>query len=124
MFKKIRIIVAGSRNFRDYHLLKKELFKIYNKCLENNIKLEIVSGGAKGADYYGELFAEKQNVPVKLFKANWDKYDKAAGIIRNKEMAHYADVLIAFWDGISNGTKDMINQMKKFDKPTKVIKYD
>lgn len=107
----MKVIIAGSRSFNDYSLL-------YNVCyfelsIYNNI--EIVSGGARGADSLGEKFAHDNNYKLKVFPAKWDKYGKRAGYLRNREMAQYADVLIAFWDGESKGTKHMIDLAHKHD---------
>lgn len=104
MNKKLKFIVAGSRHFLDYRLLERELNKAFNKynCIE------IVSGGAYGADTLGEVYGKRNRVPVKRFPANWEKHGKSAGPIRNREMAKYADALIAFLAPNSRGTKDMI----------------
>jgi hypothetical protein len=72
-------------------------------------------------DTVGERWAEGRNQKLTRFPANWDKYRKAAGIIRNEEMAAYADGLIAFWDGESRGTKHMIDTMRKLKKPVVVV---
>lgn len=85
---------------------------------------EIVSGCAKGADSLGEEWALEANKPVKRFPAEWHKYKKAAGPIRNMQMGDYADQLIAFWDGESKGTQHMINYMNSLQKPVTVIRYD
>ena len=69
---------------------------------------EILSGAYKGADLLGERYAAERNYPIKQFPANWSRYGKSAGYKRNNEMALYADVLIAFWNGKSKGTKHMI----------------
>jgi len=105
----MKIIIAGSRNFNNY----KELCKICDYLLKDQKNIEIVSGTAKGADILGEKYAKDKGYEIKKFPANWDKYKKAAGYIRNKEMAEYADVLIAFWDGESKGTKHMIDLAKE-----------
>jgi hypothetical protein len=70
--------------------------------------IEVVSGAARGADIAGERWAEERDIPVKQFKADWDKHGKAAGPIRNAQMADYADCLVAVWDGQSKGTRSMI----------------
>ena len=115
--EKLRVIIAGSRDFNNYELL-------YNKC-ENilyNIKsVEIVSGGAKGADSLGEKYAKEKGYKIKQFTADWNSLGKSAGYIRNKEMAEYADALIAFWDGESKGTKHMINLANKNKLKVRVI---
>ena len=97
-----KLIIAGSRTFNDYDLLKTNLNTL-------NSITEIVSGTAKGADLLGERFAVENNIPIKKFPANWSKFGKSAGFLRNKEMAEYADTLIVFWDGKSKGTKHMID---------------
>lgn len=76
---------------------------------------EVVSGGAKGVDSLGEVWAHSMGVPVKVFPADWDKHGKKAGFVRNAEMAEYADALIAVWDGQSRGTYDMIRKAEAFD---------
>lgn len=115
----MKVIIAGSRNFNNYELLKNTLIPF---IIENNIE-EIVSGGAKGADKLGILFGNQMHIPVKIFYPDWEKYGKSAGIIRNHQMGDYADYLIAFWDGKSHGTKDMIEYMKKLNKHGKVVLF-
>ena len=85
---------------------------------------EVVSGKARGADSLGELWANENNVKLSDFPADWDRYGKRAGYVRNEEMGHYADKAIIFWDGASKGTKNMIDIMKKLKKPCKVYLYN
>ena len=101
----MKIIIAGSRNFVDYTKLK----TVCDFTLKNQKDIEIVSGTASGADKLGERYAKENGYPVKKFPADWKKNGKAAGPIRNKQMAEYADGLIVFWDGKSKGTESMIN---------------
>ena len=93
----MNIIIAGSRNFNDYNLLKSSC----DNLLTQFTNIEIVSGTARGADKLGERYAREKGYDIKQFPANWDKFGKSAGYIRNDEMAQYADMLIAFWDGAS-----------------------
>ena len=82
---------------------------------------EVVCGLAKGADLLGKLFAEVNGYPCKDFPADWNKYGRAAGPIRNKQMADYADAAIVFmWDN-SRGSKNMIETMQKLGKPVYVV---
>lgn len=117
MFK---VIVAGSRTFNDYGLLKEKL----DYYLSNYNNVEIVSGTAKGADQYGERYAKERGFSIKKFPAQWDKYGKKAGYLRNKQMAEYADALVAFWDGKSKGTKIMIDLAKQYGLQIRVVYFD
>ena len=114
----MKTIIAGSRDFNDYNLLKSQLD--YYRMHKNDIT-EVVSGCARGADTLGEFYANEQSIPVKQFPADWDKHKRASGPIRNRQMAEYADCLIAVWDGSSRGTKNMIDEMNKLNKPVFVI---
>jgi len=115
----MKVIVAGGRDFNLFNFLSKKCDNILNSS-EN---IEIVSGTANGADKLGELYAIKNSYKLKQFPADWDKHGKAAGFIRNEEMAKYADSLIAFWDGKSKGTKHMIDLAKKYNLKIRIIKY-
>lgn len=117
-----RIIVAGSRTFNDYQLLSKELDDVIRTIGDT---VEIVSGGANGADKLGERYASERGLCLAHFTANWDKYGKSAGMIRNKDMLDYAmhgsPYLVAFWDGKSKGTENMINRAKRAGVPAHVF---
>lgn len=119
----IKVIIAGTRDFNDYAFFKKNVDYFLQGINPNNEEIEIVSGNARGADKLGERYAKEHNLPVKLFPANWDKYGKRAGYLRNQEMANYSDVLIAFWDEKSKGTKHMIDIAKKQDLTVIVVGY-
>jgi hypothetical protein len=108
----MKVIVAGSRYFKDFKRLIDELLKIQKDVTID----EIVSGGCHGADKYGECWADLFDIPVKIFKADWKKYGKAAGPIRNKEMAEYGDMLVLFWDGKSKGSANMLKTMQSLNK--------
>ena len=124
-----RVIVAGGRNLKDYKLIEHTL----NELMENQPnQIEIVSGGQMsidefgnrfGADYLAEQWAEKNAIQIHKFPANWNKHNKAAGPIRNRQMAQYGDALIAFWDGITRGTQSMIEEARAAKLPVNVIRY-
>ena len=114
-----KIIVAGSRGFNDYQLLSKVLFEIGDKY-EN---ASLVSGCAKGADALAIQFANEHNIQIYKYPADWDTHGKAAGYIRNTEMANASHVLVAFWDGQSRGTKHMIETMQNRNKDAYVYQY-
>ena len=115
---KFRVIVAGTRTFDDYKLLEEKLDKIF----KNHRPTSIVCGEAKGADTLGKEYAKKHNIHVDSFPANWEKYGKQAGYIRNEEMAKNAEALIAFHKDNSAGTKHMIETAKKNNLQIRVIK--
>lgn len=114
------VAIVGSRTFND-----KALF--YEKCdyYLQNIQhgLIIVSGGASGADSLAFQYAMDHKINFILMKADWNKYGKPAGIIRNEEMAKISEVALAFWDGSSRGTAHMINTMKSQGKSVKIVRY-
>mgnify|MGYP000025132384 CR=1 FL=1 len=107
----MKVIIAGSRD----GFVARNVFEAIEES--KFIITEVVSGGARGVDRDGEYWAKLNNIPIKLFPADWDKYKKAAGVIRNIEMAMYADALIAVWDGKSKGTKHMCELMIQHIKP-------
>lgn len=123
----MKIIVAGTRTFNDYSLLKKTLDEyIFGDHDPDDLifdLVEIVSGEAKGADKLGEKYAIESIFKIKRFPAEWDKYDKRAGYIRNEQMAKYADACVCFWDGVSRGTKHMIDLAKQYGLDLKVVNY-
>lgn len=103
----MKTIIAGSRTVKR----KFTVLDAMNFCGWDIT--EVVSGGADGVDKIGEALAIDSNIPVKRFPADWSQYGKAAGPIRNRQMAAYADALIAVWDGKSRGTANMIKEAKK-----------
>jgi hypothetical protein len=115
----MKLIIAGGRDFDDRDLLYTNVYAVH-RAVEIT---EVVCGQARGADSIGEDWAELHGIKVVPFPADWDKYNKAAGPIRNTQMAHYADMLLAFWDGKSKGTGHMINTMTALKKPTTVVYY-
>lgn len=133
----LKVIIAGGREFDDYPRLKSYCKHI----LQKQTNIEIVSGTAEGADTLGEKFAIENNLGLKSFPAPWHDIDrkpdreigeradgtlywKRAGTYRNLQMAQYADALIAFWDGKSRGTKNMINTARKLGLKVAVYKYE
>ena len=112
----MNVIIAGLRGFSDYDLFKVKLEQLIQ---DNAIEVtEIVSGGASGVDAMAERYANEKGISVKVFKADWKKYGRGAGPVRNKEMAEYVGekgVLIAFWDHKSKGTGSMIKIAEKMN---------
>lgn len=115
----IRVIIAGGRDFQDWD----KLVEICDLAFVNYKEIEIVSGGANGADLLGERYANERGYLIKRFPADWEKYGKSAGYRRNAEMADYAGALIAFWDGVSRGTQHMINLAKQKELKLLIVNY-
>lgn len=111
----MKIAIIGSRSFNDYNILEATL-NTYKE--QGNIEYSLmVSGGAKGADSLGELYAKNNNIPVKLFIPDWNLHGKKAGFLRNVDIINMADVVFAFWNGVSKGTKHSIDLAEKQGKP-------
>ena len=117
-----KVIIAGTRMFADYTLLCSSCDRLLSqKGLTHDII--IVSGTARGADKLGERYAKERGYNVELFPADWENNGRAAGYIRNAKMADNADALIAFWDGQSRGTKNMIDNARRKGLAVRVIQY-
>ena len=114
----MRIAVVGSRTFTDYNYLVQKLDELIFGYEEfrNVHEFEIVSGGARGADNLAELYAWFRHYPLKVFPADWNKHGRSAGYLRNKEIVNYSDIVVAFWDGQSKGTKHSINLAESQNK--------
>lgn len=116
------LLIVGSRNFDNFELLKEELDKIiadYDKTI-------IISGGAKGADYLAELYADRNHLGKIIMKADWNKYGKSAGYVRNREMHKFISekknrLCVAFWDGKSKGTTHSFDLANIYNNPIKII---
>lgn len=130
---KFKVIIAGGRDFNDYDLLMETATEFlimanFPIMFDGNDLVEIVSGGARGADKLGERFAEDYGFDIKRFIPKWQNpdgsTDRGAGIKRNHEMGNYANALIAYWDGKSSGTRDMINYARKKGLIVKVVYYE
>lgn len=102
----MKTIIAGSRDITNYDVVLKAI-----SDSEINIT-EVVCGMAKGVDSLGREWAIENNIPVTEFFADWETWGRFAGPKRNREMAEYADALIAVWNEHSPGTKNMINQAR------------
>lgn len=115
-----RVIIAGGRLFDDYIYLKESM----DYLLQNiNDEIIVVCGKARGADTLGEKYAKERGYVINYFPADWDRHGKAAGYIRNEEMAKNADALVAFWDGKSRGTKNMIELANQYGLRVRVKNY-
>jgi len=115
----MKVAIVGSRTFNDYLALK----KFISDTIDINQIEYIVSGGAKGADFLGQNYAEELKLPIKIFEADWDKFGKSAGYIRNVDIVKESTVVFAFWDGKSRGTRHTIDLCRKHLKPVYIFKF-
>jgi len=120
MKQEFRVIIAGSREFDDYELLKEECDHLLSKKRKTH-RIIIVSGTANGADKLGEKYAKARGYIVEKYPADWNKFKKAAGYIRNESMAKIGNALIAFRINMSRGTTHMINLAHKYKLQVAVI---
>lgn len=115
-----RVIIAGGRDFNNYE----GLAQVMDRLLVNvTDEIQIVCGMARGADRLGERYAKERGYSIRYFEADWDEHGRAAGYIRNEEMAKNADALVAFWDGQSKGTRHMIETAQRYKLDVRVKRY-
>ena len=119
-----RILIAGSRSYNDYE----EFRDIMNFICKDYNDIEIVSGGAHGADFLAEKYAKEYKLKLTVFKAQWDLYGKSAGYKRNIEMQNYISqspsrLCVCFWDGESKGTKHMIDLAMRYGLEVHVVNF-
>ena len=113
-----RIIICGGRHFDDYSRLESVMNDVMSKIAPWRDVIEIVSGHCEGADQLGELYASNHDLPCKVFPAQWEKYGRSAGPIRNSEMVNYASeaempVVVAFRSPRTKGTNDTVKKAEK-----------
>lgn len=113
------LAVVGSRNIPESRY--PEFEPRITEAMQSTGCDAIVSGGARGADRIAEIYAVKHGVPIKVLRADWRKYGKPAGMIRNSEIVKTCSALLAFWDGSSRGTQDSCLKCRKLRKPYVVI---
>ena len=111
----MKVAVVGSREFCNYSLLC--------SVLSGYAIDVIISGGARGADSLAAKYATENEIQLVEYLADWKKHGKSAGFIRNTLIVENADIVIAFWDMKSNGTRDSINKARSMGKEVVVIDY-
>lgn len=113
-----RVIIAGSREMADYKAARKAIDEVFSE-IGGGAPVCVVSGHCRGADILGERYAREHGLELAVFPAEWNRFGRRAGFIRNTQMAEFASeegsegALIAFWDGESRGTKMMIGIAEK-----------
>lgn len=118
----MKLIVCGSRSFTDYTLLTLWLDKLTQKT--DRTKLVILSGHAKGADQLGERWCRENLIAYQVWRPEYrDEHDREAPLRRNSDMVASATHLVAFWDGASRGTADVVAKAHKAGLKVKVIRF-
>lgn len=112
----MKIAVVGSREFSDKDFVQGITYKL----IRDGELTEFISGGARGVDSWAQEIANDFKLKKTIFKPDWDKYGKSAGFLRNKLIVEEADMVIAFWNGKSNGTKHSIDLAIKAGKPINI----
>lgn len=108
----MKVAVIGSRTL---------MISDFSKYLPAETK-ELVSGGARGIDSCAARFAKAHGLKLKEFLPDYEQFGKRAPLLRNLEIIDYADLVLAFWDGESRGTRFVIENCKKKGKPIRVFR--
>lgn len=117
----MKVLVCGGRDFNDYDLLVDTLVSLLGQYGLKDVIF--ISGRASGADRLGERFAKANNCELLVFPADWNKFGKAAGFIRNQQMLDEGkpDLVVALPGG--RGTADMVRRAKKHGIEVAEVKY-
>ncbi len=111
----VRFAVVGSRDFPSEDMVVSTVYRLPRNAI-------IVSGGAKGVDTWAEKTARYHGKVVDIYPANWKKYGKSAGFIRNNDIIKNSDIVIAFLHNGSRGTKHSISLAKYLNKPCIIVR--
>lgn len=110
------LAVVGSRSFIDKRLSWRVLDRVRSKVAA------VVTGGAEGADSLGAAWARSKGIPVRIIRPDWKRFGNSAGPRRNAEIVAEAGALIAFWDGASRGTADVVARARASGVPVHVVR--
>jgi hypothetical protein len=109
--------IIGSRNFNDYPFMKERVQEVLSA---HPTISAVVSGGARGADAMSERIASEFGLTHQHFRADWGRYGRGAGPIRNQQIIDAADLIVAFPLGKSSGTYNAITKAEKANKRVKI----
>jgi hypothetical protein len=130
----VRVAVVGSRTFRNYRLLCNTLDALRHElgvdagvtASPPTVLMRLVSGGAQGADRMAERYAAENALDIDVHRPDWRPngvYDPGAGLKRNGDIVAQADLVVAFWDGISTGTRDTMRKAEKAGVEVRTIRF-
>ena len=117
------VVISGSREFTEFDKFATALDEVL-KTYRSKSYIRLFEGGARGIDRLARTYAIMRKVRHERFHADWDKFGKRAGILRNIEMINAGDMVVAFWDGQSKGTKHAIDYAIKKRKRLVVVRLD
>jgi len=109
-----RVAIVGSRGYSNL-----EAVRAYVRSLPKDTV--VVSGGAAGVDITAEITAKDCGLAVVVWPADWARYGRRAGLLRNIQVVENCDRVVAFWDGKSRGTAHSIDLARKAGKPVEVV---
>ena len=117
------VIICGSRNYSNYEKLRDSCDYYLSGKIKSGEEVVIISGGARGADSLGERYAQERGLQCRVFPADWEKYGKRAGYLRNEKMAEIANACIAFPHAYSEnkGTEHMIRIARQRNLLVRVV---
>lgn len=123
MSQELHLLVCGSRTITDKNWIFSQIEKYYHENFEN-FDIILIEGAARGVDLISKSYAIEKGWKVEEYPAEWDKYGKSAGYIRNDVMVKKADAVLILWDGTSKGTKHDIDLCQRYGKQHLVVKYE
>jgi len=110
----MKVAIVGSRTYPRLELVATYVLSLPDTTV-------IISGGAQGVDKTAEQVARYRHLKVEIYPAEWNKWGRSAGMMRNGKIINAADRVVAFWDGISKGTADSIRKARAAGKPVTVF---
>ncbi|MDY6915880.1 MAG: SLOG family protein [Candidatus Cloacimonadota bacterium] len=110
----MKLAVIGSKKFNNFQLLTSEIEK------ENNLT-KIISGAAPGTDSLARRYAIQNNIPLLEFPPDYAKNGAEAKHVRDRQIVDHSEKVLAFWDGVCQGTKYTMNYARQQNVPVRVV---
>jgi len=109
-----KVAIVGSRSWTDYEMVRDYVYSL-------EVDDVVVSGGARGPDEWGQIYAEERGLDTLIFPADWKTHGRRAGMLRNRDIVKACDRLVAFWDKASKGTANSIALARSAGKPVLIL---
>ena len=107
----MKLLITGSRSITSFDL---------SPYIPDEVDL-IITGGAKGIDTLAEAYAKERGIPTLTVKPRYERYGRAAPILRDEAMVDMADAVLVIWDGVSRGSRHTADYARKQGKPLTVV---